>query len=68
MFVLKHGRPKVAEPTVQQWIGDSAAIPCTPDVPGPKPKKSPRWVQSGPEPDVKEDSDDDMFVSVTTCC
>ncbi|XP_041640471.1 ewing's tumor-associated antigen 1-like [Cheilinus undulatus] len=39
----KHGRPKVAEPTLQQWIGDSAAIPCTPDIPAPKPKKkSPR--------------------------
>ncbi|KAI3353583.1 hypothetical protein L3Q82_020110 [Scortum barcoo] len=42
----KHGRPQVAEPTLQQWIGDSAAIPCTPDVQVPKPKKkSPRWVQ-----------------------
>ncbi|KAF7651781.1 hypothetical protein LDENG_00105770 [Lucifuga dentata] len=39
----QHGRPKVAEPTLQQWIGDSADIPCTPDVPLPKPKrKSPR--------------------------
>nr|XP_020512520.1 ewing's tumor-associated antigen 1 homolog [Labrus bergylta] len=39
----KHGRPRVAEPTLQQWIGDSAAIPCTPDVQAPKPKKkSPR--------------------------
>ncbi|GLD67703.1 ewing's tumor-associated antigen 1-like isoform X2 [Lates japonicus] len=39
----KHGRPEVAEPTLQQWIGDSATIPCTPDVQGPKPKKkSPR--------------------------
>ncbi|XP_054460709.1 ewing's tumor-associated antigen 1 [Anoplopoma fimbria] len=39
----KHGRPKVAEPTLQQWIGDSATIPCTPDVQVPKPKKrSPR--------------------------
>uniref|UniRef100_UPI0037E8F53D ewing's tumor-associated antigen 1 n=1 Tax=Semicossyphus pulcher TaxID=241346 RepID=UPI0037E8F53D len=39
----KHGRPKVAEPTLQQWIGDSATIPCTPDVQAPKPKKkSPR--------------------------
>ncbi|KAF1394537.1 hypothetical protein PFLUV_G00001350 [Perca fluviatilis] len=39
----KHGRPTVAEPTLQQWIGDSAAIPCTPDVQVPKPKKkSPR--------------------------
>ncbi|XP_068440111.1 ewing's tumor-associated antigen 1-like [Clinocottus analis] len=39
----KHGRPTVAEPTLQQWIGDSAAIPCTPDVQAPKPKKkSPR--------------------------
>ncbi|KAJ4919520.1 hypothetical protein JOQ06_025958 [Pogonophryne albipinna] len=37
----KHGRPKVAEPTLQQWIGD--AIPCTPDVQVPKHKrKSPR--------------------------
>ncbi|XP_034044791.1 ewing's tumor-associated antigen 1 [Thalassophryne amazonica] len=35
----KHGRPEVAEPTLQQWIGDSAAIPCTPDVQLPKPKK-----------------------------
>ncbi|XP_056228685.1 ewing's tumor-associated antigen 1 isoform X1 [Seriola aureovittata] len=39
----KHGRPEVTEPTLQQWIGDSAAIPCTPDVQVPKPKKkSPR--------------------------
>ncbi|XP_074485962.1 ewing's tumor-associated antigen 1 [Sebastes fasciatus] len=39
----KYGRPKVAEPTLQQWIGDSAGIPCTPDVQAPKPKKkSPR--------------------------
>ncbi|CAK6982527.1 ewing's tumor-associated antigen 1-like [Scomber scombrus] len=39
----KHGRPKVVEPTLQQWIGDSAAIPCTPDVQVLKPKKkSPR--------------------------
>ncbi|XP_028457590.1 ewing's tumor-associated antigen 1 [Perca flavescens] len=39
----KHGRPTVAEPTLQRWIGDSAAIPCTPDVQVPKPKKkSPR--------------------------
>uniref|UniRef100_A0A671VU23 ETAA1 activator of ATR kinase n=1 Tax=Sparus aurata TaxID=8175 RepID=A0A671VU23_SPAAU len=38
-----HGRPEVTEPTLQQWIGDSATIPCTPDVQGPKPKKkSPR--------------------------
>uniref|UniRef100_A0A8C3G0E3 ETAA1 activator of ATR kinase n=1 Tax=Cyclopterus lumpus TaxID=8103 RepID=A0A8C3G0E3_CYCLU len=36
---LPHGRPTVAEPTLQQWIGDSAAIPCTPDAQGPKPKK-----------------------------
>lgn len=41
---LQHGRPEVAEPTLQRWIGDSAAIPCTPDVQAPKPKKkSPRW-------------------------
>ncbi|XP_076585229.1 ewing's tumor-associated antigen 1 [Chaetodon auriga] len=39
----KHGRPENAEPTLQQWIGDSATIPCTPDVQVPKPKKkSPR--------------------------
>nr|XP_046232097.1 ewing's tumor-associated antigen 1 [Scatophagus argus] len=39
----KHGRPEAAEPTLQQWIGDSAAIPCTPDLQVPKPKKkSPR--------------------------
>ncbi|XP_068178067.1 ewing's tumor-associated antigen 1 isoform X2 [Antennarius striatus] len=39
----KHGRPEVAEPTLQQWIGDSATIPCTPDVQVLKPKrKSPR--------------------------
>ncbi|XP_071773147.2 ewing's tumor-associated antigen 1 [Centroberyx gerrardi] len=39
----KHGRPKVVEPTLQQWIGDSATIPCTPDVQHPRPKKkSPR--------------------------
>ncbi|KAG7485779.1 hypothetical protein JOB18_018261 [Solea senegalensis] len=31
------------EPTLQQWIGDSATIPCTPDIHVPKPKKkSPR--------------------------
>ncbi|XP_029295001.1 ewing's tumor-associated antigen 1 [Cottoperca gobio] len=37
----KHGRPKVAEPTLQQWIGDT--IPCTPDVQVPRhKKKSPR--------------------------
>uniref|UniRef100_A0A3Q1K0X8 Uncharacterized protein n=1 Tax=Anabas testudineus TaxID=64144 RepID=A0A3Q1K0X8_ANATE len=40
----KHGRPKVAEPTLQQWIGDSATIPCTPDVQIPKPKKKPNGV------------------------
>ncbi|XP_041789607.1 ewing's tumor-associated antigen 1 isoform X2 [Chelmon rostratus] len=39
----KHGRPENAEPTLQQWIGDSATIPCTPDAQVPKPKKkSPR--------------------------
>ncbi|TMS22741.1 Ewing's tumor-associated antigen 1-like protein [Larimichthys crocea] len=39
----KHGRPEVSEPTLQQWIGDSATIPCTPDVQAPKhKKKSPR--------------------------
>ncbi|XP_030587807.1 ewing's tumor-associated antigen 1 isoform X2 [Archocentrus centrarchus] len=39
----KHGRPEDADPTLQQWIGDSATIPCTPDVRPPKPKKkSPR--------------------------
>ncbi|KAF0036956.1 ewing's tumor-associated antigen 1 [Scophthalmus maximus] len=39
----KHGRPEVTEPTLQQWIGDNAAIPCTPTVQVPKPrKKSPR--------------------------
>uniref|UniRef100_A0A3P8UNG0 Ewing's tumor-associated antigen 1-like n=1 Tax=Cynoglossus semilaevis TaxID=244447 RepID=A0A3P8UNG0_CYNSE len=43
----KHGRPEVTESTLQQWLGDSFAIPCTPDVQTPKPrKKSPRWVQS----------------------
>ncbi|KAJ4944377.1 hypothetical protein JOQ06_012921, partial [Pogonophryne albipinna] len=36
----KHGRPKVAEPTLQQWIGD--AIPCTPDVQVPKHRGNPR--------------------------
>ncbi|CAJ1052883.1 ewing's tumor-associated antigen 1-like [Xyrichtys novacula] len=37
----KYGRPKVVEPSLQQWIGDT--IPCTPDVQVPKPKKrSPR--------------------------
>ncbi|XP_029381618.1 ewing's tumor-associated antigen 1 [Echeneis naucrates] len=29
----KHGRPAVAEPALQRWIGDSASISCTPDVP-----------------------------------
>ncbi|XP_072772419.1 ewing's tumor-associated antigen 1 isoform X1 [Nerophis lumbriciformis] len=39
----EHGRPRVSEPTLQQWIGDSAAIPCTPDVQPPKSRrKSPR--------------------------
>ncbi|XP_061535048.1 ewing's tumor-associated antigen 1 [Phycodurus eques] len=39
----EHGRPKVSEPALQQWIGDSAAIPCTPDVQVPKSRrKSPR--------------------------
>uniref|UniRef100_A0A1A8F1G9 Ewing tumor-associated antigen 1 n=1 Tax=Nothobranchius korthausae TaxID=1143690 RepID=A0A1A8F1G9_9TELE len=34
-----HGRPQVAEPTLQQWIGDSAAIPCTPDLQAHRPKR-----------------------------
>ncbi|KAM3624170.1 uncharacterized protein V6R79_020216 [Siganus canaliculatus] len=38
----KHGRPVAAEPTLQQWIGDSATIPCTPDVQVPKLKRSPK--------------------------
>ncbi|XP_068607546.1 ewing's tumor-associated antigen 1 [Brachionichthys hirsutus] len=39
----KHGRPEAAEPSLQKWIGDSAAIPCTPEVQVPKAKrKSPR--------------------------
>ncbi|KAM4583537.1 ewing's tumor-associated antigen 1 [Odontesthes bonariensis] len=39
----KHGRPQASEPTLQQWIGDSATIPCTPDVQPPRAKKkSPR--------------------------
>ncbi|KAM8842842.1 ewing's tumor-associated antigen 1 [Synchiropus picturatus] len=39
----QHGRPKASEPVLQQWIGDSATIPCTPDLQVPKPKKkSPR--------------------------
>ncbi|XP_057699096.1 ewing's tumor-associated antigen 1 [Corythoichthys intestinalis] len=39
----KHGRPEVSEPTLLKWIGDSAAIPCTPDVEPPKNRrKSPR--------------------------
>lgn len=52
MFCLsrQHGRPRVTEPTLQQWIGDSAAIPCTPEVQAPRAKKkSPRWVLFGPE-------------------
>ncbi|KAK0141220.1 Transposable element Tcb2 transposase [Merluccius polli] len=41
-----HGRPEVVEPTLQEWIGDSAAIPCTPEVQHPKAKKkSPRHGQ-----------------------
>lgn len=45
LSVSQHGRPEVVEPTLQRWIGDSAAIPCTPDVQAPKAKKkSPRWV------------------------
>lgn len=45
LSVPQHGRPEVVEPTLQRWIGDSAAIPCTPDVQAPKAKKkSPRWV------------------------
>ncbi|XP_056135781.1 ewing's tumor-associated antigen 1 [Lampris incognitus] len=35
----KHGRPEVVEPTLQQWIGDSAAIPCTPDIQLSRPRK-----------------------------
>ncbi|XP_034446690.1 ewing's tumor-associated antigen 1 [Hippoglossus hippoglossus] len=39
----ERGRPEVTEPTLQQWIGDSAIIPCTPEVQVPKhKKKSPR--------------------------
>ncbi|XP_077425877.1 ewing's tumor-associated antigen 1 isoform X2 [Vanacampus margaritifer] len=39
----EHGRPEVSEPTLQQWIGDSAGIPCTPDIGRPKSRrKSPR--------------------------
>ncbi|XP_077380501.1 ewing's tumor-associated antigen 1 isoform X2 [Festucalex cinctus] len=39
----QHGRPEVSEPDLQQWIGDSAGIPCTPDVGPPKSRrKSPR--------------------------
>ncbi|XP_032419076.1 ewing's tumor-associated antigen 1 isoform X2 [Xiphophorus hellerii] len=39
----EHGRPRVTEPALQQWIGDSAAIPCTPDPQGPRAKRrSPR--------------------------
>eukprot|EP00066_Takifugu_rubripes_P021656 XP_011610922.1 PREDICTED: uncharacterized protein LOC105417657 isoform X2 [Takifugu rubripes] len=38
----KHGRPETAESTLQQWFGDSATIPCTPDVQVSKPKRSPR--------------------------
>ncbi|CAL8329450.1 unnamed protein product [Lota lota] len=36
-----HGRPQVVEPALQVWIGESAAIPCTPEVHHPK-RKSPR--------------------------
>ncbi|XP_077574518.1 ewing's tumor-associated antigen 1 isoform X2 [Stigmatopora nigra] len=39
----KHGRPEVSEPTLQQWIGDSATIPCTPDVEPPKNRRSQRF-------------------------
>lgn len=42
---LKHGRPEAAESALQQWIGDSATIPCTPEVRVSRAKKSPRWVQ-----------------------
>ncbi|XP_007544223.1 uncharacterized protein LOC103132364 isoform X1 [Poecilia formosa] len=39
----KHGRPRITEPALQQWIGDSAAISCTPDPQGPRAKRrSPR--------------------------
>uniref|UniRef100_A0A3B5A8A7 Uncharacterized LOC103375386 n=1 Tax=Stegastes partitus TaxID=144197 RepID=A0A3B5A8A7_9TELE len=41
----KHGRPTVAEPTLQQWIGDSATIPCTPDLQPPRPRKKPNAVE-----------------------
>ncbi|KAJ3604817.1 hypothetical protein NHX12_026869 [Muraenolepis orangiensis] len=27
-----HGRPEVLEPTLQDWMADSASIPCTPEV------------------------------------
>ncbi|RVE76794.1 hypothetical protein OJAV_G00012210 [Oryzias javanicus] len=39
----KHGRPRTSEPSLQQWIGDSASIPCTPDLPAARTRrKSPR--------------------------
>ncbi|KAG7214214.1 hypothetical protein INR49_023239 [Caranx melampygus] len=39
----KHGRPHVSEPALLQWIGDSATIPCTPDLQAYRPRrKSPR--------------------------
>ncbi|XP_024123202.1 ewing's tumor-associated antigen 1 isoform X2 [Oryzias melastigma] len=39
----EHGRPRTSEPSLQQWIGDSASIPCTPEVPAARTsRKSPR--------------------------
>ncbi|KAF6734249.1 Ewing's tumor-associated antigen 1 [Oryzias melastigma] len=40
---VQHGRPRTSEPSLQQWIGDSASIPCTPEVPAARTsRKSPR--------------------------
>ncbi|XP_020556256.1 uncharacterized protein LOC101168917 isoform X3 [Oryzias latipes] len=35
----KHGRPRTSEPSLQQWIGDSASIPCTPELPATRTRK-----------------------------
>lgn len=50
--LLKHGRPEAAESALQQWIGDSATIPCTPELQVSRAKRSPRWVQD-PAEDVQ---------------
>ncbi|XP_019745251.1 ewing's tumor-associated antigen 1 [Hippocampus comes] len=53
----ERGRPRVSEPALQRWIGDSAGIPCTPDVQPPKSRRaSPR-----PSNSFANDADDGLL-------